>query len=72
MTEPSVCLIYAMLRLHVNGQTSAAAKFTTQTLFDLERKEAADEIFQIAGLHLEEAHSGAMRWVLRNRFRGYL
>jgi len=35
VTEPSVCLIYAMLRLHVNGQTSAAAKFTTQTLFDL-------------------------------------
>jgi len=40
----------------------------TQTLFDLERKEASDEIFQIAGLHLEHAYNGTSGWVLRNRF----
>ena len=40
----------------------------TQTMFDLERKEAADEIFQIAGLHLEQANQGTTEWLLRNRF----
>jgi len=40
----------------------------TQTLFDLERSAAADEIFQIVGLHLEQDHRDTFAWLLRNRF----
>lgn len=40
----------------------------TQTLFDLERKETIDEIFQMVGLHLEGEASETTGWLLRNRF----
>ena len=40
----------------------------TQTLFDLERKETIDEIFQMVGLHLEGAETETTGWLLRNRF----
>ena len=34
----------------------------TRTLFDLERKEATDEIFQMVGLHLEGAKTETTRF----------
>ncbi len=40
----------------------------TQTLVDLERRESADELFQIAGIHIEQERSRSGLWVLRRRF----
>ena len=40
----------------------------TQTMVDLERREAVDEIFQMVGVHLGRERSRTPRWILRNRF----
>jgi len=39
----------------------------TQSLVDLERRESADEIFQLAGIHIEQERSKSSWWVLKNR-----
>jgi magnesium transporter len=39
----------------------------TQTLVDLERRETADELFQIAGIHIEQERSRNEMWVLKGR-----
>lgn len=40
----------------------------TGTLLDLEHKEAADEIFQMVGLHIEQEKSKRRWWLVKNRF----
>ncbi len=40
----------------------------TQTLLDLERRAAADEVFQLAGIHIEQAQTRSLGWALRSRF----
>jgi magnesium transporter len=40
----------------------------TETLVDMERREAVDEIFQMVGLHVGQERSRTLGWVLRNRF----
>ena len=40
----------------------------TQTLFDLERREAADEVFQMVGVRIEQERSKSLAWVLARRF----
>ncbi len=40
----------------------------TQTLLDFERRETADEVFQIAGIHIEQERSRSTLWVLGRRF----
>lgn len=39
----------------------------TQTLLDLERRESADEVFQLAGVHIEQERSRSELWVVRRR-----
>jgi magnesium transporter len=39
----------------------------TQTLVDLERREAADELFQLAGIHIEQERSRSELWILKRR-----
>jgi magnesium transporter len=40
----------------------------TQTILDLERRETADEIFQLAGIHIEQERGRSLKWVMGNRF----
>jgi magnesium transporter len=39
----------------------------TQTLVDLERRASADEVFQLAGIHIEQERSRSELWVLGKR-----
>lgn len=39
----------------------------TQSLIDLERREEAEELFQIAGIHIEQERSRSTIWAVRNR-----
>jgi magnesium transporter len=39
----------------------------TQSLVDLERRETADELFQLAGIHIEQERSRSELWVLKRR-----
>jgi magnesium transporter len=39
----------------------------TETLVDLERRETADELFQLAGIHIEQERSRNELWVLKRR-----
>ena len=39
----------------------------TQTIVDLERRETADELFQLAGIHIEQERSRSDLWVLNKR-----
>jgi magnesium transporter len=38
------------------------------TLFDLERRDIAEEIFQLMGLRIEQERNKTLWWVLKNRF----
>jgi magnesium transporter len=39
----------------------------TETLIDLERRESAEELFQLAGIHIEQERSRSAVWVLGKR-----
>ncbi len=40
----------------------------TSTFLDLERRESADEVFQLAGVHVEQERTRSTVWILGHRF----